>query len=155
MILFKQSLKSVRCLAVLVLFIALTSFTNTPPERRLVGIWESEEKNLRIEMFEENGHFAGRMIWFLCSSGESKMYSYLDTENPDRNLSSRPLIGLKVVEKLSYQGNNTWGSGKIYDPNSGHTYDARIHMTLQNTVIVRGYWKFSWFGKSMVFNRLE
>ena len=152
MIIVTKRLKSASWLVLLFLFFAITSFNSNPPANRLLGVWEFEEKNLRIEMFEEDGHFAGRMIWFLCAS-EPIMNSYRDTENPDAKLTSRPLIGLKLVEKLSYQGDNIWSGGKIYDPNSGRTYDALIHLTEPNTVIVRGYWKFKWLGKSMVFNR--
>ena len=121
---------------------------------RIVGIWESVEKNLQIEMVEEDGYYVGKMVWFLCSSGESMMFSYRDTENPECKLTTRPLIGLKVVEKIFYQGNNIWGDGKIYDPNTGHTFDARITLTEPNTAVVRGYWKFRWIGRSMVFHRL-
>ena len=137
-----------------ILFLAITSFDSNPAANRLLGVWEYEEKNLRIEIFEEDGHFAGRMIWFQCSS-DSIMHAHRDTENPDPSLTKRPLVGLKLVEKLSYEGDNTWGSGKIYDPNSGYTWDARIQLTSPNKAIVRGYWKFKWIGKSLVFNRLE
>jgi len=147
-----ERLKLASRLGLLLVFIATTSFNSDHDANRLLGVWEYEEKNLRIEIFEEDGHFAGKMIWFLSSS-ESMMNSYRDTENPEPKLTTRPLIGLKLVEKLSYQGNDTWGSGKIYDPNSGYTWDAQIHLTAPNTVVVRGYWKFKWIGKSMVFNR--
>jgi hypothetical protein len=33
------------------------------------------------------------------------------------------------------------------------TYEARIQLTGLNTAVVRGYWKFKWLGRSMVFNR--
>lgn len=141
-------------LILLTLLLGITGFTSYPPGNRLLGIWETEEKNLHIEMFEENGHFAGKMVWFRCMLGETMMYTYCDTENPNPQLTSRTLIGMKVVEQISYQGNNVWGSGKIYDPNTGRTYDARIHLVTPNKVIVRGYWKFKWFGRSIVFNRL-
>lgn len=131
----------------------LTGFNTNIPANRVVGIWESEEKNLQIEMFEDNGQFAGRMIYFKCSS-DHIMKTSRDTENPDKRLVHRKLLGLKLVEKLTYQGNNIWGAGKIYDPNSGKTFDARIQLTGPNTAIVRGYWKWKWFGRSMVFNRM-
>ena len=105
-------------------------------------------------MVEENGHYVGKMVWFLCASGESMMFSYRDTENPNPKLTTRPLIGMNVVEKIYYKGDNVWGDGKIYDPNSGHTYDARITLPTPNTAIVRGYWKFRWIGRSIVFHRL-
>ncbi|HTF27265.1 MAG TPA: DUF2147 domain-containing protein [Flavitalea sp.] len=135
------------------LFFLITGFTANTPANQVVGVWESEEKNLQIEMFEDDGDFAGRMIYFKCSS-DSVMQTSRDTENPDRKYTDRKLLGLKLVEKLSYQGDNVWDNGKIYDPNSGNTYEARIQLTGPNTAIVRGYWKFRWFGRSMVFNRL-
>jgi uncharacterized protein (DUF2147 family) len=140
-------------LLILFLFFLLAAFDTTTPANRLIGVWESEEKNLRIEMFEDNGSFAGKMIWFQCSS-ETIMQTSRDTENPDSRLVGRKLLGLKLLEKLSYQGKDVWSSGKIYDPNSGNTYEARIHLSAPNTAIVRGYWKFKWLGRSMVFTRL-
>jgi uncharacterized protein (DUF2147 family) len=148
-----KRLKSASWAGLVFLLLALTGFNTDPAASRLAGVWEFEEKNLRIEMFEENGHFCGRMVWFLCSS-DSMMHASRDTENPDPSLTNRPLVGLKLVEKLSYQGDNTWGSGKIYDPNSGYTWDARIQLTEPNTAVVRGYWKYKWFGKSLVFKRV-
>lgn len=135
-------------------FFGFTSVNTSREANRIVGIWQSEEKNLQIEMMEEGGHYAGKMVWFLCTSGEAMMCSYRDTENPNPKLTTRPLIGMNVVEKIYYQGDNVWGDGKIYDPNTGRTYDARITLPTPNTAIVRGYWKFRWIGKSIVFHRL-
>jgi|SRR6185369_14370128 len=139
---------------VAVLFFGFANADSYREANRIVGIWESVEKNLQIEMIEEDGHYAGRMIWFLCYSGESMMFSCRDTENPDPQLTTRPLIGMKVVEKIYYHGDNIWGDGKIYDPNTGHTFDARITLTDTNTAVVRGYWKFRWIGRSIVFHRM-
>jgi uncharacterized protein (DUF2147 family) len=130
----------------------MTGFNKADPAYRLVGVWESEEKDLQIEMFEDNGKFAGRMIYFKCTSDEQMRMSK-DTENPDKSLANRNLLGLKLVTKLLYQGKDVWDDGKIYDPNSGNTFEARIQLTGANTAVVRGYWKYRWFGRSMVFNR--
>jgi uncharacterized protein (DUF2147 family) len=137
----------------LTLLISMTSFNNRDEAYRLVGVWESEEKNLQIEMFDDNGQFAGRMVYFKCSS-EEIMRTSIDSENPNANLRSRKLLGLKLVTRLDYQGNDVWDDGKIYDPNSGNTFEARIQLTGPNTAIVRGYWKYRWFGRSMVFKRV-
>jgi uncharacterized protein (DUF2147 family) len=136
------------------LLFAITGFEVNAPAKRLVGVWESEEKNLQIEMFEDHGRFAGRMIWFKCSS-EAAMRNSVDSENPDKALVNRKLLGLKLVEKLAYQGDDVWSDGKIYDPNSGNTFEARIQLTGPNSAIVRGYWKFRWLGRSMTFNRIR
>ena len=83
-----------------ILFFGFTRADSYREANRIIGIWESVEKNLHIEMVEEDDHFAGKMVWFLCASGESMMFSYRDTENPDPKLTTRPLIGLNVVERI-------------------------------------------------------
>ena len=40
-------------------FVPITGFDVVKPSHQLIGIWEAEEKNLQIEMFEDNGQFAG------------------------------------------------------------------------------------------------
>jgi uncharacterized protein (DUF2147 family) len=134
--------------------VAITGFNDGRPSHDVVGVWESEEKNLQIEMFEDMGRFAGRMIYFKCSS-EQIMRTCTDTENPDKTLTTRKLLGLKLVTRLEYKGTNLWDNGKIYDPNSGRTFEARIQLTGPNTAVVRGYWKFRWIGRSMVFYRKQ
>jgi uncharacterized protein (DUF2147 family) len=136
----------------LLAFVAITGLNGVSSSHQIVGIWESEEKNLQIEIFEDYGQFAGRMIYFKCSS-EEIMRTCTDLENPDKNLTSRKLLGLKLVTKLEYKGTNVWDDGEIYDPNSGRIFDARIKLNSPNTAIVRGYWKYRWLGRSMVFNR--
>jgi len=148
----RASLK-LTCFPTFIFFILLiTGFDVPDPSNQIIGVWESEEKNLQIEVFKDGGQFVGRMIYFKCSS-DLIMRTCTDTENPDKNLTSRKLLGLMLVTKLSYQGKNVWDDGEIYDPNSGNTFDARIHLTAPNTAIVRGYWKYRWIGRSMVFNR--
>ena len=126
----------------LLAFVAITGLKGVSSSHEVVGIWESEEKNLQIEMFEDNGQFAGRMIYFKCSS-EEIMRTCTDIRKSRQELSpDRKLLGLKLVTKLEYKGMNVWDDGEIYDPNSGRIFDARIKLTSPNTAIVRGYWKY-------------
>jgi len=136
----------------LFLCLGTTGFKVISPAERLIGVWESEEKNLLVQVSREENHFVGTMTYFQCKT-EMIMRTTVDSENPDPRLVGRKLLGLKLLQKLSYEGNNVWGGGTIYDPNSGRTYDARIQLTSSNTAVVRGYWKFRWIGRSMVFNR--
>jgi uncharacterized protein (DUF2147 family) len=129
-----------------------SSFHSAPAGYRLVGVWESEEKNLQIEMFEKNGVYSGRMIYFKCDTDEI-MRTSKDIENPDKTLTKRHLLGLTLVTELAYQGDNVWDDGKIYDPNSGRTFEARIQLTGSDAAEVRGYWRYRWIGRSMTFYR--
>jgi uncharacterized protein (DUF2147 family) len=142
------------CLSILFLVILFHSSSFMPESSHytLVGIWESEEKDLQIEMYESDGAFSGRMIYFKCATDEI-MRTCKDTENPDNNLIHRKLLGLTLVTRLIYQGDNIWDDGKIYDPNSGHTFEARIQMISPRAAIVRGYWKYRWIGRSLAFHR--
>lgn len=142
------------CLLFLLLVTAIHSSTShsVSPSSQLVGVWESEEKNLQIEMYEIDGMFFGRMIYFKCSTDEV-MRTSKDIENPNKDLTTRNLLGLTLVTELAYQGDNVWDDGKIYDPNSGRTFEARIHLTSPQSAIVRGYWKYRWIGRSMKFHR--
>jgi uncharacterized protein (DUF2147 family) len=148
----QRLIKSMVIAITLYLSLGATGFNVVSPSERIVGVWESEEKNLLIQISKEGGHFVGTMTYYQCAT-EAIMRSRVDIQNPDPRLVSRKLLGLKLVEKLSYQGDNVWGGGEIYDPNSGHTYDARVQMTNANTLEVRGYWKFRWLGRTMIFNR--
>src|SRR5688572_6824534 len=132
----------------IVFFVITSSFNSIRPGHQLIGVWESEEKNLQIEMFEIDGEFFGRMIYFKCSTDEV-MRTLKDIENPDKDLTKRHLLGLTLVTDLAYQGDNIWDDGKIYDPNSGRTFEARIQLTGPQSAIVRGYWKYRWIGRSM------
>jgi uncharacterized protein (DUF2147 family) len=146
-------MKSACLLIILLVFLTvLSSFNPARPAYLLVGVWESEEKNLQIEMFENDGKFFGRMIYFKCSTDEV-MRTLKDIENPDKDLIDRKLLGLTLVTELAYQGDNVWDDGKIYDPNSGRTFEARIQVTGPQSATVRGYWKYRWIGRSMVFHR--
>ena len=148
-------MKSAPLLLILFAFaIVSSSFKSARPSYQLVGVWESEEKNLLIEMFENDGEFFGRMIYFKCSTDEI-MKSRKDIENPDKALTKRNLLGLMLVTDLAYQGDNVWDEGKIYDPNSGRTFEARIQLTGPRSATVRGYWKYRWIGRTMVFHRKQ
>jgi uncharacterized protein (DUF2147 family) len=149
---YQDRTKSLAMGIALFLCLGTTGFNVVSPAEQLIGVWESEEKNLLIQISKEEDSFVGTMTYFQCQT-ETIMRTTVDSENPDPTLVGRKLLGLKLLKKLSYEGDNVWGGGEIYDPNSGRTYDARIHLVSSNTAVVRGYWKFRWIGRSMVFNR--
>jgi len=149
---YQHSIKSLGMGITLFLCLGATKINLISPSERLIGVWEYEEKNLLIQISKEDDQFVGTMTYFQCAT-DAIMRSRVDSENPDPTLVDRKLLGLKLVEKLTYEGDNVWGGGKIYDPNSGHTWDARIQLTTSNTAVVRGYWKFRWIGRSMLFYR--
>ncbi|WP_171062948.1 DUF2147 domain-containing protein [Larkinella sp. C7] len=135
--------------------LTLMSLSNPNSADRIVGIWESADHDMRIEIREQKDHYIGKTVWFYCPPGTPPMEYYLDTENPDPTLRNRLWLGLQVVENLTYQGHDKWGDGKVYDPNSGHTFDADVRLVSSDQLSVRGYWKFVWLGRSLQFMRVK
>src|SRR5690349_11611740 len=128
---YKVIIKSLAMSITLFLCLGTTGFKAISPSERLIGVWESEEKNLLVQISKEKDHFVGTMTFFLCPT-ETIMRTKVDSENPDPSLTGRKLLGLKLLESLSYEGNNVWSGGTIYDPNSGRTYEARIQLISSN-----------------------
>ncbi len=107
---------------------------------RIEGLWLTDEGQSQIEIFRaEDGKFYGKIIWLeepLEDDGRPK----LDTENPDRALRRRPLIGLEILKGFEYDSSKSeWSGGTIYDPENGRTYSAYMRLEGNNTLRLRGY----------------
>ena len=61
--------------------------------------------------------------------------------------------GLTILEGFSYQEENLWSGGTIYDPNSGKTYKCKLSLNDDGTLKVRGYVGVSLFGRTEVWKR--
>jgi uncharacterized protein (DUF2147 family) len=62
----------------------------------------------------------------------------LDSNNPDPKLKTRPVLGIPMLWGFQSAGPGKWTGGKIYDPNSGKTYDSRLGVTGAGTLKVEG-----------------
>mgnify|MGYP003342163703 CR=1 FL=1 len=61
-----------------------------------------------------------------------------DANNPDAKLKARPIMGLPMLQGFKPAGPGKWTGGKIYDPNSGKTYDSKLTVTGAGTLKVEG-----------------
>jgi len=61
-----------------------------------------------------------------------------DSNNPDPKLKTRLIMGLPMIRDFKQQAAGRWSGGKIYDPNSGKTYDSRISLNPNGTLKVEG-----------------
>lgn len=115
----------------------------------------SAEKDLAVEVYKVNDHYAGRVVWFDCSKpGTPPMAQHKDTANPNPKLRSRSWLGMNVLDDLRFNGTDEWNSGTVYDPNSGRTYRTVVRMASPKSIIVRGYWGIELLGKNMRFNKV-
>jgi uncharacterized protein (DUF2147 family) len=126
-------------------------------EDAILGKWESVEKNLIVEVYKQEGTFKAKIVWFYDENDTiTPIEERLDTENPNKSLRNRKILGLQVLSGLVYNARQErWVNGKIYDSSSGRTWSATVWLTDVNTLQVRGYYLVRWLGKTLTFTRVS
>lgn len=127
------------------------------PCDKICGRWQSEKKNCIVEVTHENDDFVARLVWFDDSDEPSRpMETRVDYKNPDKNLRTRKLIGMSVLEGLEYKAKtDSWENGQIYDAQTGKKWNAAAALVSPGKLKVTGYWHFKFIGRSMMFNKVQ
>ena len=130
---------------VLSTFLLLVSFAIAADEDRILGLWNTAEKDCKIEIFKCGGKYCGRIAWlkepFYPADDEMGMAGrpIVDRRNPNPDLRSRPLVGLQLLEGFTYIGKNVWEKRAIYSPRSGKTYKCKMTLAAPDHLEVRGF----------------
>jgi uncharacterized protein (DUF2147 family) len=145
--------------------LAALIFSTTPlalpasEEDAVVGLWNTAERDARIEIFKCGNEYCGRI-----SELRDPVYPpndreglaglpVMDRHNPNPALRNRPLLGLTFMRGFRYGGHGTWDSGRIYNAEDGKTYSARISLADANHLKLRGYWGVSLLGRTETWVR--
>ena len=138
----------------LFVFTAVQVFAQKP--ERITGIWWNDEKTSKIEVKKEaNGSYSATIVFIIPEKYENGQPPK-DIENPDPELRDRSRLGLTIMTGLRYDaGENEWNGGRIYDPNSGKTYDCYVWMEDRDDMLfMKGYVVgIRWLGKSTEWTR--
>ena len=127
------------------LILHANSFANSGPDV-ILGEWLSQEKDGKISIYKQGDKYYGKISW-------GKTPGRKDAKNPDAKLKNRDLIGLVILQDFKYTG-SAWENGKIYDPNSGKTYDCILKVKDNNKVLdIRGYVGVPLFGRTATWTR--
>ncbi len=121
----------------------------------VIGLWLNEEKDARIELYQQKDQLFGKIVWLREPNDPATGKPKLDTKNPDARQHSQPILGSTLVRNFRYDGNNTWVDGEIYDGRAGRTYSCKITLTDPNTLRVRGFVGISLLGKTTIWTRLK
>jgi len=123
--------------------------------QKIVGIWWNAEKTSNIEVKEENGKFVGTVI-FIIPEKYVNGQPQKDDQNPDVKLRTRSRLNMQILSGLKYNSaDKEWQGGRIYDPNSGKTYDCFAWFDKDaNTLNLKGYiGGVKWLGKATSWTR--
>lgn len=116
-----------------------------------VGIWEDSSLRIKVEIAPCGERLCGKLLWI--RRRDQAAAGLLDTKNHDRALRSRPLLGLTVLEGLRRTGDNTWVDGRIYNPDDGVSYQAKMSMREDGSLKVRAYVLLPLVGKTYIWTR--
>jgi uncharacterized protein (DUF2147 family) len=113
------------------------------------GFWWNEDHSGIFEIIVVDQNITGISRWGLKPD--------IDRHNPDPALQNRSLKDITFLWGFNYNlKKNTWHDGKVYDPDTGKTYSAKLQLDkTANILKMRGYIGISLFGRSASFERVK
>ncbi len=118
-----------------------------------VGFWITPDHGavVQIELCQSGlcGHLAG------LRTDRNPADVPKDDHNPDPAKRGNPRCGMMLMGSLKpVKGEATkWEDGWVYDPESGSTYTAEMHLEGADTLKLRGFLGISLFGQTQVWTR--
>jgi uncharacterized protein (DUF2147 family) len=117
----------------------------------IVGEWLTADGKARVLISKTDSTYQGKIVWLKEPVKNGK--ETVDDKNPDPNLRSRGVLGMDILWGFSFDGEDQWTGGKIYDPESGSTYSAKMTLKDPATLKLRGYVLVPLFGRSELWTR--
>lgn len=126
----------------------------------IVGFWRSDDGEAVIRIFEREGKYHGAIAWlkepyYMAEDGALAGKPLVDRYNRDASLRSRPLLGLEILHGLSFDGENRWDNGRIYNSRDGATYRCKVWLDDSRTLKLRGFIGVPLLGGTTTWTRTE
>lgn len=143
----------------LVVLAAQAEPATVEPADAIVGLWNTEDDKSVVQIEKVEEAYSGSILKInkpTYPDDDPKGRAgkvRVDEENPDKALRSRPLAGVELLRGFTFNGDDEWTGGTIYDPESGKTYKCKLKLTDENTLKVRGYVGVSLLGRTTRWNR--
>jgi uncharacterized protein (DUF2147 family) len=137
---------------IVMLFVAVTSLMAQNNQGSIIGSWETEAKDAKMEIFKSGEYYYGKLLWGSKVVETDGKTSKKDDKNPDEKLRTRNIIGIVNLTGLKFD-DGKYVDGKIYDPPSGKTYDCKAWLE-NGKLHLRGYIGFSMLGQTAIWHKL-
>ena len=125
---------------------------------QIVGSWSTPDDKAVVEIYQEGDQYFGKFAALkepLYPADDEKGMAgqaKVDRNNPDASQHKEPIIGLVMLNGMSYAGEkkgaHTWKGGTIYDPSNGKAYKCTIKLNADGTLALRGFIGVSLFGRT-------
>jgi len=141
-----------KLLVLLITVLSTLSHTNAQTDQKsasdsILRIWQTEEKDGRIQVLKNNDTFYAQMLWGRQLLEADSVTYKKDIHNPDPALRSRELKNYTLISGLVYK-DGKWTNGKIYNFNDGNSYDVNIELK-NGLMYMRVYKGVPVFGKTL------
>jgi uncharacterized protein (DUF2147 family) len=105
------------------------------------GYWmkPDAERESKIQVFKcgtAKKNLCARIAW-LKEPNDSKGNPLHDIRNENPSMRGRSIVGLAIFTGLTPSAPSTW-TGKIYNPEDGHTYSATLTVLSRKQILLRG-----------------
>lgn len=117
----------------------------------ILGEWLTAEGKAKVHIYKCDTLYCGKIVWLKEPLKNGK--EAVDDKNPDPSLQDKPVIGLVIVRGFTYDGDDKWTGGKVYDPESGDTYSGKITLKDPHTLRLRGYVLIPLLGRTEIWTR--
>ena len=118
------------------LFVLGNSFASFANPSAILGIWLTQIKDAKIEIYQRDMKFFGRVVW-LAEPKDEEGRPKVDENNPNAKLRTRPVLNMDILTGFSYD-DGEWTGGIIYDPKDGASYECKLWLD-QGNLMVRDY----------------
>lgn len=112
--------------------LAFASLANSAPN--ITGDWVTADRNAVVRITSCGIQKCGTVVRVLA---RGPAVPQADVNNPDAALRSRPFVGLKVLSGFTAEA-SAWVNGRAYDPKTGRTYNSKLSLNPDGTLIVTG-----------------
>jgi uncharacterized protein (DUF2147 family) len=125
-------------------------------EPDVVGVWMDHTKRGAIEIMPCGARLCGYVYWVKDAVSRNGK-PVLDTNNPDPVRRGKPMCGTQILVNLAQKERarigHVWGSGSIYNPEEGQSFDAEVKLISPNELSVLGYLGVKFMGEQFTWTR--
>ena len=104
----------------------------------IVGVWLSENKRLKVEVYESNKKYFGKILWQYEKIDPETGKPKLDKENPDPAKRNLPIIGGKTLWNATFNSSTGYFEEATAYRN-GRYFCGKFKLNTNGTLSIVGY----------------
>lgn len=133
--------------------VAPTNVPTTTP-KDITGYWLTANKGTIVQFYKDGDSYHGKAVWHRQANDKNGK-PLKDINNPDKSKRNNPLMGSLLVTNLKYNPKTKmYEGGKVYQPNTGRTFDCKVKLIRENNVMeITGTAGMSMISKTLTWSR--